>query len=65
MMGSYTEAKAAREWAANNTPLARARRDQCPVCPGNLDTGYECCECGFDALPIIIPQHDRASILKE
>jgi hypothetical protein len=27
----------------------RVARDQCPVCPGELDTGWECNDCGFDA----------------
>jgi hypothetical protein len=25
--------------------------DRCPNCLGNLDTGYECNDCGFDAEP--------------
>lgn len=25
--------------------------DRCPECGGDLDTGYECNDCGFDALP--------------
>jgi hypothetical protein len=27
-------------------------RDRCPECGGELDTGCECNECGFDAEPI-------------
>lgn len=27
-------------------------RDQCPKCRGELDTGWECNDCGFDAQPI-------------
>ena len=26
--------------------------DHCPMCLGELDTGWECNSCGFDALPI-------------
>jgi hypothetical protein len=26
--------------------------DLCPECLGQLDTGFECLHCGFDALPI-------------
>lgn len=28
-----------------------ARRDVCPECGGDLDTGWECIVCGFDAKP--------------
>lgn len=27
-------------------------RDQCPQCGGELDTGWECIKCGYDAKPI-------------
>ncbi len=27
--------------------------DRCPKCNDELDTGWECNQCGFDALPII------------
>lgn len=27
-------------------------RDKCPKCHGELDTGWECNSCGFDAQPI-------------
>lgn len=27
-------------------------REGCPECGGELDTGWECNDCGFDALPI-------------
>ena len=26
-----------------------ARRDKCPECGGELDTGFECNSCGYDA----------------
>jgi tRNA(Ile2) C34 agmatinyltransferase TiaS len=26
-----------------------ARRDKCPQCGGELDTGWECDDCGYDA----------------
>jgi hypothetical protein len=26
---------------------------RCPMCLGNLDTGYECNDCGYDAMPWI------------
>ena len=25
--------------------------DKCPMCLGELDTGWECNECGYDAMP--------------
>jgi len=25
----------------------------CPLCDGELDTGWECGDCNFDALPIV------------
>jgi hypothetical protein len=28
---------------------SRITDDLCPVCPGELDTGWECNSCGFDA----------------
>ena len=28
-----------------------SERDECPECGGELDTGYECNKCQFDALP--------------
>lgn len=30
---------------------ADIERDICPECGGELDTGWECNDCGFDALP--------------
>jgi tRNA(Ile2) C34 agmatinyltransferase TiaS len=29
------------------------KQDICPECGGELDTGWECNSCGFDAMPII------------
>lgn len=26
--------------------------DHCPMCLGELDTGWECNECNYDAMPI-------------
>lgn len=36
--------------------------DRCPECGGELDTGFECNKCGYDALPIIqkLPSGNRA-----
>lgn len=31
---------------------ARVDNDRCPECGGELDTGWECNDCGFDAKPI-------------
>lgn len=28
--------------------------DKCPKCGGELDTGWECNDCGFDAMPIAL-----------
>lgn len=34
-----------------------ARDDErCPECGGPLDTGWECNDCGFDAMPEAYPQ---------
>lgn len=30
------------------------RDDKCPRCGGELDTGWECNRCGFDAFPIAL-----------
>lgn len=27
-------------------------REMCPRCRGSLDTGFECIDCGYDAMPI-------------
>lgn len=35
---------------------ATAMRDICPECGGELDTGWECNSCGFDALPLVRKQ---------
>jgi hypothetical protein len=32
-----------------------AREDSCPKCLGELDTGWECNDCGFDAMPLVPP----------
>lgn len=32
--------------------------DKCPKCGGELDTGWECNDCGFDAMPIAIKGKD-------
>ena len=29
------------------------REDICPECLGQLDTGYECNSCNFDAIPVV------------
>lgn len=31
---------------------ARVADDRCPECGGELDTGWECNDCGYDARPI-------------
>jgi len=41
-----------------NSPGVRkqvAREDICPECGGELDTGWECNRCGFDAHPLVAP----------
>jgi len=39
-------------------PLANVEtlvsQDKCPKCRGELDTGWECNNCGFDARPIAL-----------
>ena len=30
-----------------------AKSDICPECGGELDTGWECNACGFDAAPLV------------
>lgn len=34
--------------------LALAEDDACPMCLGDLDEGWECHRCGYDARPLII-----------
>ena len=33
---------------------AKVANDECPECGGELDTGYECNDCGFDARPEVV-----------
>jgi hypothetical protein len=32
---------------------------RCPMCLGELDTGYECNSCGYDAMPWINAQREE------
>jgi hypothetical protein len=32
--------------------VAAAKNDKCPECGGELDTGWECNDCGFDAMSL-------------
>ena len=34
--------------------------DRCPECGGELDTGWECNSCGFDARPEAYTELDKA-----
>jgi hypothetical protein len=34
-------------------PRELAKEDYCPKCLGELDTGWECNECGYDASHLI------------
>lgn len=36
---------------------AIALDDYCPECGGELDTGWECNACGFDAKPLVQKQY--------
>ena len=43
---------------------AIALRDICPICFGELDTGWECNNCGYDARPLVertLPGSNTAS----
>jgi len=33
--------------------------EKCPECGGELDTGWECVDCGFDAMSIAYTKEDR------
>lgn len=35
--------------SVNLNPIDLAKRDICPECGGQLDTGWECNRCGYDA----------------
>lgn len=35
-------------------------RELCPECGGGLDTGWECNDCGFDAMPLAYTEMDKA-----
>lgn len=51
-MSSYSEAVARKEKAI---AVAKQASDPitCPMCENDLDTGYECTGCGFDATPTL------------
>lgn len=36
---------------SSDVRLEMIAEDECPECGGELDTGWECNECGFDAKP--------------
>lgn len=36
-----------------------AKVDICPECGGDLDTGWECLDCNFDAQWLAYPQSER------
>ncbi len=36
-----------------------AKRDLCPECGGQLDTGWECNACGYDARDLACPLSER------
>lgn len=38
-----------------------ASRDICPECGGELDTGWECNDCRYDARDEAYPPHKRSS----
>lgn len=45
------------------SPILRrslARRDICPECRGSLDTGWECNDCGYDAMNEAYSEIERA-----
>jgi tRNA(Ile2) C34 agmatinyltransferase TiaS len=46
--GFPLQSVAVRKWTA--------MQDICPECGGELDTGWECNSCGFDALPLVQKQ---------
>jgi hypothetical protein len=37
----------------NELDIALIAEDHCPKCLGELDTGWECNECGFDAIEFV------------
>ncbi len=38
---------------------ALAQDDHCPKCLGELDTGWECNDCGYDAREEAYPEQER------
>lgn len=48
------------DWSNINFPVQShivrremAKDDVCPECGGALDTGWECTDCSFDAMPLL------------
>lgn len=51
----YTAPPSQPDAGATARPSLLARRDRCPKCSGELDTGWECNDCGFDAQTLVPP----------
>jgi tRNA(Ile2) C34 agmatinyltransferase TiaS len=49
------------EFPIKNPAVRRlfARDDKCPECGGELDTGWECTDCEYDARDEAYPSHVR------
>jgi len=50
-----------REWPVKRPALRRqlVKQDICPQCGGELDTGWECNDCGFDAHPEVTKDYSH------
>jgi hypothetical protein len=55
--GTFADSREIFDPETGPAPAAReaiesVKEDRCPKCGGELDTGWECNQCGFDAVPI-------------
>ena len=47
------------------TTAAKVKNDVCPKCGGELDTGWECNSCGYDAAWAVEAPHHEGQIMND
>jgi tRNA(Ile2) C34 agmatinyltransferase TiaS len=50
------------DWEIRELAEEYAANDICPKCYGELDTGWECTKCGYDAKPLIRKNGSQSTI---
>ena len=52
MSVKYASLNLNRRGFSDSTIRELMLEDRCPLCLGELDTGWECNSCGYDAMPL-------------